>query len=197
SNYHPLWAPPTPAELRKGSTAASKAGSMTAPTSREQNYIDAINVFYKDADKVDHKTRTLAYSAAMEQLSRSHPLDREAGIFYALTLVATGAMANDKSYVNEKKAAQILNRVLAREPQHPGVTHYLIHSYDYPALAHLALPAERSYAKIAPASAHARQMPTHIFTRLGLWQEGIRSNLDAKASAQAHAVRNHLAGAWD
>ena len=87
--------------------------------------------------------------------------------------------------------------MLAREPQHPGVTHYLIHSYDYPALAQLALPAARSYAKIAPASSHAQHMPSHIFTRLGLWQEGIRSNLDAEASAKAFAVRNHLSGVWD
>ena len=106
-------------------------------------------------------------------------------------------MANDKSYTSEKEAAQILNGVLAREPRHPGVTHYIIHSYDYPALAQLALPAARSYAKIAPASAHAQHMPSHIFTRLGLWPEGIRSNLDAKSSAQAHAVRNRLSGAWD
>jgi tetratricopeptide (TPR) repeat protein len=106
-------------------------------------------------------------------------------------------MANDKSYASEKKAAQILNRVLALEPQHPGVTHYLIHSYDYPALAHLALRAARSYAKIAPASAHARHMPSHIFTRLGLWQEAIQSNLDAKAAARDFAVRNHMSGTWD
>ncbi|MCA1617079.1 MAG: hypothetical protein LC729_00885, partial [Acidobacteria bacterium] len=125
------------------------------------------------------------------------PSDREAGVFYALTLIATGMMAHDKSYTREKKAAQILNRVLTREPQHPGVAHYLIHSYDYPALAHLALPAARSYAKIAPASAHAQHMPSHIFTRLGLWQEGIRSNLDAEESAKAHAVRHHISGAWD
>ena len=138
-----------------------------------------------------------AYSEAMEQLHQRYPSDREAGVFYALTLVATGMMANDKTYAREKEAAQILNRVLAREPQHPGVTHYLIHSYDYPALAHLALPAARSYAKIAPASAHAQHMPSHIFTRLGLWQEAIRSNLDAKASAKAHAVRNRMTGAWD
>src|SRR6185295_2732679 len=86
---------------------------------------------------------------------------------------------------------------MAREPQHPGVTHYLIHSNDYPALAALALPAARSYAKIAPASAHAQHMPSHIFIRLGLWQEAVRSNLDAESSAKAFAVRNHLSGAWD
>src|SRR4029078_10243 len=106
-------------------------------------------------------------------------------------------MSNDKSYTREKEAAQILNRVLAREPQHPGVTHYLIHSYDYPALAQLALPAARRYAKIAPASAHARHMPSHIFIRLGLWQEAIRSNLDAESAAKAFAVRNHMSGSWD
>jgi len=106
-------------------------------------------------------------------------------------------MANDKTYAKEKEAAQILNRVLKREPQHPGVTHYLIHSYDYPALAELALPAARSYAKIAPASAHAQHMPSHIFTRLGLWQEAIKSNLDARASAKAFAARHKMPGAWD
>jgi tetratricopeptide (TPR) repeat protein len=106
-------------------------------------------------------------------------------------------ITNDRSYANEKKAAQILNRVLAREPQHPGVTHYLIHGYDYPVLAPLALPAARSYARIAPASAHAQHMPSHIFTRMGLWPEAIRSNLDAKAAAKAYAVRNRMLGAWD
>ncbi|MGI8565709.1 MAG: tetratricopeptide repeat protein [Pyrinomonadaceae bacterium] len=197
SNYHPIWAPPTTAELQKGSSAIEKAKAVGARTRRERDYIAAIEVFYKDADKLDHRTRTLAYSEAMEQLYRRNPTDREAGVLYALTLVAKGMMASDKSYTNEKKAAQILNRVLAREPQHPGVTHYLIHGYDYPALAQLALPAARSYAKIAPASAHAQHMPSHIFTRLGLWQEAIGSNLDARASAKAHAVRNRLPGAWD
>jgi hypothetical protein len=197
SNYHPLWAPPTAAELKKGSSAIEKAKAIGARTERERDYIAAMEVFYKDSDKLDHRTRTFAYSEAMEQLHRRHPSDREAGVFYALTLIATGTMANDKSYASEKKAAQILNRVLLREPQHPGVTHYLIHSYDYPALAHLALRAARSYAKIAPSSAHARHMPSHIFTRLGLWQEAIQSNLSAKAAAQAFAVRNHMSGTWD
>lgn len=197
SNYHPLWAPPSAAELKKGREAVAKARSAGAPTPREQDYIAAIETFYKDSETLDHLTRVLAYSDAMEKLYRRYPSDREAGIFYSLTLIAKGMMAGDKSYTNEKKAAQILNLVLTREPRHPGVSHYLIHSYDYPALAHLALPAARSYAKIAPASAHAQHMPSHIFTRMGLWQESIRSNLDAKAAAEAHAVRNHLPGAWD
>jgi tetratricopeptide (TPR) repeat protein len=197
SNYHSIWAPPTEAELKKGSSAIEKAKAVGARTQRERDYIAAIEGFYKDADKLDHRTRTFAYSEAMEQLYQRHPSDNEAGVFYALTLIAKGAMANDKSYASEKKAAQILNRVLAHEPQHPGVTHYLIHSYDYPALAQLALPAARSYAKIAPASAHARHMPSHIFTRLGLWQEAVQSNLDAKAAAMAFAVRNRMSGVWD
>ena len=197
SNYHPIWAPPNAAELQKGAAAMEKAKSVGAQTQRERDYIAAIDMFYKDSDKLDHRTRVNAYSDAMERLYERHSSDHEAGVFYSLTLVAKGMMAGDKSYVNEKKAAQILNRVLAREPQHPGVTHYLIHGYDYPALAHLALSAARSYAKIAPASAHAQHMPSHIFTRLGLWQEAIQSNLNAKASAEAYAVRNRMTGAWD
>jgi tetratricopeptide (TPR) repeat protein len=197
SQYHPLWAPPTPAQLQKGASALGTAKTTSARTQRERDYLTALDIFYRDSDKLDHKTRSLAYSKAMEDLYRRYPSDNEAGVFYALTLIATGAMANDKSYANEKKAAQILNRVRLREPQHPGVTHYLIHSYDYPALARLALPAARSYAKIAPASAHARHMPSHIFTRLGLWQEAIKSNLGAEASAKEFAKRNKLSGAWD
>jgi tetratricopeptide (TPR) repeat protein len=197
SNYHPIWAPPSAAELQKGSSAIEKAKAVGARTPRERDYITAIEVFYKASDKLDHRARTFAYSEAMEQLYRRHPSDHEAGVFYALTLIATGMMDHDKSYAREKQAAQILNRVLASEPRHPGVTHYLIHSYDYPALAYLALPAARRYAKIAPASAHAQHMPSHIFTRLGLWQEDIRSNLEAEASAKAFAIRNHLSGVWD
>jgi tetratricopeptide (TPR) repeat protein len=197
SNYHPLWAPPSAAELQKGSTAIANAKEIGASTERERDYIAAIEVFYKDSDKVDHRTRAFAYNQAMKALYERYSSDREAGIFYSLTLIATGMMAQDKTYAREKEAAQILNRALVREPQHPGVSHYLIHSYDYPALARFALPAARSYAQIAPSSAHARHMPSHIFTRLGFWQEAIRSNLAAEAAGKAYAINNHMAGAWD
>jgi tetratricopeptide (TPR) repeat protein len=197
SNYHPLWAAPTPAELKRGWDAIEKAKLTGARTQRERDYIAALELFYKDADKLDHRTRSFAYHEAMKRLYESNRTDAEAGVFYSLTLIATGMMSNDKTYVREKEAAQILNRVLARQPQHPGVAHYLIHSYDYPALAELALPAARSYAKIAPASAHAQHMPSHIFIRMGLWQEAIRSNRDAEASAKAFARRHKMAGAWD
>jgi len=197
TSNHPLWAAPTPDELQLGWTAIEKAKQVGAHTQRERDYIDALELFYKDSDKVDHRTRTFAFHDAMKRVYESNPSDEEAAVFYALTLITTGMMSNDKTYTREKEAAQILNRVLAGQPQHPGVAHYLIHSYDYPPLAQLALPAARSYAKIAPASAHAQHMPSHIFIRLGLWQEAIRSNLDAEASAKAFAVRNKMAGAWD
>ena len=197
SNYHPLWVPPTPAELKKGWTAVQNATTAGARTQREQGYIAAMEIFYKDHDKLDHQKRAFAYSDAMKEHSARNPSDREAAVFYALTLIATGMMSRDKAYTREKQAAEILNRILARQPQHPGVSHYLIHSYDYPALAQFALPAARSYAKIAPASAHAQHMPSHIFTRMGLWPEAINSNLDAHAAARAFAVRNKMTGAWD
>lgn len=197
SNYHPLWAPPTPAELKKAWAAIENAKNAGARTEREHGYIAAVEVFFKDHDKLDHQQRAFAYSDAMKQHSARYASDREAAVFYALTLIATGMMSQDKTYGREKQAAEILNRVLAREPQHPGVAHYLIHSYDYPALAHLALPAAHSYAKIAPASAHAQHMPSHIFTRMGLWPEAIQSNRDAHNAAKAFAVRNHMSGAWD
>jgi len=197
SNYHPLWAPPGAAELKKGWDAVEKGKTAGAQTAREQGYLAAIEVFYKDYDKLDHRQRAFAYSDAMKKVSASNAKDDEAAVFYALTLIATGMISPDKTYAREKQAAAILNRVLAREPRHPGVAHYLIHSYDYPALAQLALPAARSYAKIAPASAHAQHMPSHIFTRLGLWADAIRSNLDAHSSAKNFAMRNHMSGAWD
>jgi tetratricopeptide (TPR) repeat protein len=197
SNYHPIWAPPTPAELKEGMAAVERAQSAGAQTERERDYIAAIEVFYRDSDKVDHRTRALAYSEAMEKVYRRYPKDREAAVFYALTLISKGMMANDKSYANEKRAAEILNGVLAAEPEHPGVTHYLIHSFDYPQLAELAMPAARSYARIAPASAHARHMPSHIFTRLGLWQDSIQSNLGSAAAAKAYAAKHRLGGAYD
>jgi tetratricopeptide (TPR) repeat protein len=197
SSFHQLWVPPTPAELQKGSSAAAEAMRLGAATQRERDYIAAISTFYKDADKVDHRTRAFAYSDSMKKIHENYQTDDEAGIFYALSLISTGMMAHDKSYTREKEAAEILNRILSRQPRHPGVAHYLIHGYDFPALAHIALPAARSYALIAPASAHAQHMPSHIFIRLGLWRQAIRSNLDAEAAAKAFAIRHHMPGAWD
>ena len=141
---------------------------MTIKTDRERDYIAAIETFYKDHDKIDHPTRTMAYEKAMEQLFARYPDDREAVIFYALSLLGTASSRPvDKTFAKQKRAVEILNPIISKEPNHPGVAHYIIHGYDYPELASLALPAARSYAKIAPSSPHALHMPTHIFTRLG------------------------------
>jgi len=190
SSYHPVWAPPVAAELRNGMAAMQKANVVGARTQREKDYIAAIETFYKDPDKFDHRTRALAYEKAMEQLYLRNPKDHEAAVFYALALLGT-ALPTDKIYANQKKAGEILNKVLLYEPEHPGVAHYLIHTFDYPTLAPLALAAARSYAKIAPSSPHALHMPSHIFTRLGLWQESIESNIASAAAAKNYVARMH------
>jgi tetratricopeptide (TPR) repeat protein len=188
SNLHPIWAPPTPDELKTGREAAEKATQIGAKTDREKAFIGAIATFYADSDKVDHKTRMAAYESAMAALERDHPKDREAAIFHALSLLGI-AQPNDKTYAHQKQAAEILNRVLPEAPEHPGVAHYLIHSFDYPELAQLALPAARVYAKLAPGSPHALHMPSHIFTRLGLWDESIASNLASAKKAHDYVSK--------
>ncbi len=189
ANLHPIWAPPVPSELKTGREAAEKAKATGAKTDRERAYIAAIATYYADSDKLDHMTRMQAYEKAMAALEREHPKDREAAIFHALALLGI-ASPNDKTYARQKEAAAILNRVLPQEPEHPGVAHYLIHSFDYPELAELALPAARVYARLAPGSPHALHMPSHIFTRLGLWDESISANL-----ASAEKARNYVAKA--
>jgi len=191
SLFHPVWAPGTEAELQRGRVAVAKATSIGGKTQREKDYIAAIAAFYQDSDKLPHPTRALAYEKAMEHVYLSYPKDHEAAIFYSLSLLGT-ASASDKSYEKQKKAAAILNKILPSEPQHPGVAHYLIHSFDYPQLAQLALPAARRYAKIAPSSPHALHMPSHIFTRLGLWPESIQSNLASAAAAHKHLAMSNL-----
>lgn len=188
SNLHPLWAPPTPGELKTGVEAAEKAKAIGAKTDRERAYIAAIGTYFADADKRDPMTRMAAYEKAMAAVARDHPKDREAAIFHALAIIGT-ASPKDKTYAKQKEAAAILNRVLPEEPEHPGVAHYLIHSFDYPDLAELALPAARVYAKLAPGSPHALHMPSHIFTRLGLWDESISSNLASAEKARTHLAR--------
>ncbi len=181
--YHQVWQAPGPADLKAGASAVEKAKLAGAKTQRERDYIAAIDTFYTDADKLDHRTRSLAYEKAMDQLQARYPDDHEAAIFHALALLAT-APPNDKTYVNQKKAGAILEPLFVEQPEHPGIAHYIIHAYDYPPLAERALDASRRYAAIAPDSPHALHMPSHIFTRLGLWQESINSNLASEASAR-------------
>ena len=195
-NFHALWTPPTEAELIKGSKAVEIAQTITGESQRESAYINAIAVFYKDWNKIDHLTRCISYEKAMENIHTSYPGDKEAAIFYALALDAS-AKPTDKTFANQKKAASILNAIYPSEPDHPGIIHYIIHTYDYPGLAQLALPSARKYAQVAPSSAHALHMPSHIFTRLGYWDECIKSNLESVASAKCYGGQAGIKGHWD
>src|SRR5712671_3921592 len=181
-----LWNPhvPTPAKnLADGAAMIAKGKSLGAGTQRERDYLDALGVMYVDSDKVDHRTRIVAYAKAMEQLAQRYPNDDEAQIHYALAL-NTSASPADKTYASQLKGAAILEPIALRQPQHPGVSHYLIHLYDYPPIAEKGLDAARRYAKIAPAAAHAQHMPSHIFTRVGYWDESISSNIAAARVAK-------------
>jgi tetratricopeptide (TPR) repeat protein len=178
---NPLGGPPTPRGLQEGTAAAARARAAGAKTQREQDYIAAIETFYRDHDKTPHPVRALAYEKAMEALAARYPQDREATIFYALALNVTLNPA-DKTYANQLKAAGLLEKIFAELPEHPGVAHYLIHSYDFPPIASKGLDAARKYAGIAPSAPHALHMPSHIFTRVGDWQSSIDSN---RASAEA------------
>ena len=190
---NPLAGQPTSKALQEGETVLRQAKPVGVRTEREYDYISAIALFYKDIETTDHRTRALAYEQAMEQLMAHYPDDTEAAIFYALALNIT-APPTDKTYANQLKAAAILERILAQQPRHPGVAHYLIHSYDYPPIAAKGLMAARSYASIAPAAPHALHMPSHIFTRLGLWQESIETNRASAAVAKAELGASQTVG---
>src|SRR5262249_52971886 len=164
----------------------ASAQAIGAKTGRERGYVAAIAAFYRDSDSLDHRTRALAYEHAMASLHQQYPDDREAAIFYALALNAT-ALPTDKTLGNQRRAAAILEPIFAEQPDHPGVAHYLIHSDDSPQLAEAGLPAARRYAEIAPSVPHALHMPSHIFTRLGYWQESIDTNLRSAEAGQAYA----------
>jgi tetratricopeptide (TPR) repeat protein len=191
SNYHPIWAAPSEAEFARGREAVAKAVAAGAKTEREKDYIAAMAAYFNGGP--DHPARAAAYQKAMESLAARYPDDREASIFHALALLGTASPA-DKTYAIQRKAGEILNRVLPLQPDHPGVAHYLIHSFDYPALADLALPAARSYSRIAESSPHALHMPSHIFVRLGLWDDAIRSNEESAAAALAHVRKSDPGG---
>src|SRR6185295_1051907 len=171
-----------------GIEAVAKAKAAATQTERERDYIAGVEAYYRDAGTRDHRTRALAFESAMQHVYEKYPRDREAGIFYSLAILGTVSPA-DKTFAAQKKAAAILNRILPDAPEHPGIAHYLIHSFDYPPLAALALPAAKSYAKVAPDAPHALHMPSHIFTRLGLWEDSIQSNLASAAAAQRYVAK--------
>jgi tetratricopeptide (TPR) repeat protein len=195
-NFHPLWEPPSESDLRKGTKALEIAGSISGRSEREAAYLDAVGAYYKDWSSNGHPIRSINFERAMEQLHSKYPDDREAAIIYALSLVGA-ANPEDKSYSKQKKAGDLLNTLYAETPNHPGIIHYIIHAYDYPSIAELGLPAARRYAEVAPSSAHALHMPSHIFTRLGLWDDCIRSNTASVTAAKCYAESAGVKGHWD
>ena len=191
SNFHVIWGPPTAAEFAAGREAAQKAAAIPAGSEREREYIAAIDAYYQ-GDGIAHPARVMAFERAMATVAEHNPGDHEAAIFHALAILGIAYNSPpDKTYARQKQVAEILNRLLPLEPDHPGIAHYIIHSFDYPELAELALPAARAYAKIAPSSPHALHMPSHIFTRLGLWQESIASNLASEEAARKWVEKAH------
>jgi tetratricopeptide (TPR) repeat protein len=199
TKWHPLWdvRGPGTEEMNAGAEAIRKAKNIAdhgKVTPREGQFIAALDGFYRDYEKTDHADRVLDYEKQMEKLHEANSAEEEATVFYALALLGSAtSLPPDKTHARQKKAGALVEPLLTTKPEHPGVAHMIIHAYDYPDLAERALPAARMYAKIAPESAHALHMPSHIFTRLGLWQESIGSNLDsATAAHKVHDRKEEL-----
>jgi tetratricopeptide (TPR) repeat protein len=202
--WHPIWAPATDDEMKAGLAALDEAARIGAKSARERDYITALGAFYRTSATANGETtsqschgpvtfsrnRVLAYEQAMRRVYEKYPKDFETAAFYALALLGVGyATPSDTTLANQQKAAEILERLWKENPDHPGVAHYLIHSYDYPSLATRGLPAARAYANIAPWVPHALHMPSHIFTRLGMWPESISSNAASAEACRAYAAK--------
>jgi tetratricopeptide (TPR) repeat protein len=169
--------------LKQGREAVERARRIGPKTERERAYVDAVSRLYADFETTDQTARVLAYRAAMSKVAAAYPNDSEASIFYALSLAAA-ASPTDKTFADQLEAGVILEKLIARQPDHPGLAHYIVHTYDVPPLADRALGAARRYAKIAPSAPHALHMPSHTFTRLGYWQESIDTNTASEAVAR-------------
>jgi tetratricopeptide (TPR) repeat protein len=203
--WHPIWTPPTPDEMSAGKAAIEKAMAMDAGTNRERGFVTALNVYYNTLDSssadavgqschgpVGPRDRVIAYEKAMRQLRDKYPDDFEAQTFYAFAVLSEGyATPNDTSLSKQLEAATILEKLWKQNANHPGVVHYLIHCYDYPHLAQRGLAAAQSYASIAPWVPHALHMPSHIFTRLGMWDESIAANQASAEASRAYAAMRH------
>ncbi|MDB4961849.1 MAG: hypothetical protein JWP01_1848 [Myxococcales bacterium] len=214
--YHPLWAPPTPEELASGRAAIEKAKAAPKKSPHETTFIDALATFYTDmpAPKPgagsaagsaggmschgptgggDHLTRATTYTMAMEKVFAANPEDTEAASFYALALLGS-AKPVDPTLTNPRKAAEILEKQWATHRDHPGVAHYMIHAYDFPPLAERGLEVAKAYADIAPWVPHALHMPSHIFVRLGMWQDSINGNLASADAGKKYVTEMKLDG---
>jgi tetratricopeptide (TPR) repeat protein len=193
--YNPFVAPPAK-NLAEGLGALQEAQRTGAKTEREAEFISALVVFYKDYDKKDHRTRLLEYEKAMETLANRLPHDPEAQIFYALAL-SMAASPTDKTYAKPLKAVGILEAEWERQPVHPGVVHYLVHAYDFPPIAKRGLKAAQRYGEITPDAAHALHMPSHIYTRVGYWQQSVEANSRASEIATKNDEPEDLLHASD
>jgi hypothetical protein len=192
---NPFGGQPPEKVLLEGQAAVDQGLAMPAGTRRERDYLEAIATLYTH-DKAPWRERVLRYEQAMERLAARYPDDTEAAIFYALAL-NVAADANDKTYARQLKAAAILEPIFAAQPDHPGVAHYLIHSYDYPPIAHKGLGAARKYAAIAPSAAHALHMPSHIFTRTGSWEDSYATNRRSEETARKNKTADEILHALD
>ncbi|MBI4427834.1 MAG: hypothetical protein HY562_01820 [Ignavibacteriales bacterium] len=191
SHFHPVWEEvPNPAQVKASLEAIKNAKHVGIKSEREKDYIAAIEIIYTDVEKTEYRSRVLNFEQAMENMYLKYPDDREVAVIYGLTLDAT-ALKSDKTYAKQKKAGEILLKVFEEQPNHPGVVHYIIHAYDYPPLAKLGLNAARKYARIAPSVAHALHMPSHIFVRLGLWEDNIQTNIASADAGLANARKDN------
>jgi tetratricopeptide (TPR) repeat protein len=203
--WHPIWTPPTPDEMRAGKAAIEKAMSMNAGSDRERGFITALNTYYNTADSssaapvgqschgpVGPRDRVVAYEKAMRQLRDKYPDDFEVQTFYAFSVLGVGyATPSDTTLSKQLEAAGILEKLWKQNANHPGVVHYLIHSYDYPQFAQRGLTAAQTYNSIAPWVPHALHMPSHIFTRLGMWDESIAANRASAEASRAYSAMRH------
>lgn len=182
--FHQLWEPPLPAQNFERGQAEIALAKELGGSERERGFINALSLIYADNDPATYLQRVNAYSSAMSQLARANPRDTECQVFFALALLAS-ASSHDTTHANQKKAAELLEPLFQKNPQHPGIPHYLIHAYDNPELAKRGVKAARIYSQIAPSAPHALHMPSHIYTRLGMWDESIASNTAARIAAHA------------
>jgi len=190
---NPFVGGPSGDNLRQGAAAAARAQALGAPTARERGLLAALGALYRDYETVSNPPRLQAYSDTLARVYRAYPDDPEVAMYYALSLVATAA-ATDTTLARQKQAAAILNPLFRAHPDHPGLAHYIIHANDSPALAALGLDAARRYAEIAPSAPHAQHMPSHIFVRLGLWDETIAANQRSFAAGLEYAQAQQLGG---
>jgi hypothetical protein len=191
---NPFAGGPTGAALTRGAEAVARASALPARTQRERGFIAASAALYRDAESTPNAARLQAYADTMARLHREFPKDVEVSIYYALSQLAT-APKTDTTFAQQKRAIALLDPLFARYPNHPGLAHYVIHATDSPRLAHLGLNAARRYAQIAPAAPHAQHMPSHIFVRLGLWNETIASNWRSYRAGSSYAKAMGISGA--